>query len=363
MTNWDGRGSCTGETTMYPAYAQGADILSFDIYPVNSNLPLTAVATGVDNLRSWGGGKPVYAFIETTAIQGGAGPTPTEIKAETWLAIIHGARGTEYFCHVFKPTFVEDGCLAPTIAAALKAQNGQLLALAPVLNSPSVGGTRVSAGQRVDEMTKRYGADTYVFAVNTSPTSTTATFTLPGTHGATAVAIGEKRRIPFRSGTFSDRFGGYATHLYRIAATSGASATLRLGRRPAWLAAASRGRGDPASRVHGRRGRADRPYPRLGDRRRGDGHSFEVFAADPDKTPSISRGICCIMCADVGQGLAAGVPVRNCLSVCSSCSSQVPGPAPRIPGCRSFAITATVPGSGASATSRPGQPRGARPRS
>src|ERR1019366_3378592 len=44
--NWVGRGSCTGHTDMYPEYARGADILSFDLYPVNAGLPIDLIARG-----------------------------------------------------------------------------------------------------------------------------------------------------------------------------------------------------------------------------------------------------------------------------------------------------------------------------
>ena len=216
-THWYGRGpSCYGRTKMYPEYAKGADILSFDVYPVNEGYPLVAIANGVDNLRAWGGGKPVYAFIETTAISGRTGPTRAQIKAETWLAIIHGATGTEYFCHVFAPRFVEAGCLAPTIATALRAQDKQIESLAPVLNSATVTGTSVSSTRRIDQMTKRYGGATYLFAVNTTPKSTRATFTLSDPRMETARVIGERRSILAPSGRFTDTLTGYATRLYRI---------------------------------------------------------------------------------------------------------------------------------------------------
>jgi hypothetical protein len=215
-TGWGGRGSCTGRTDMYPEYAKGADILSFDVYPVNDGLPLVYVANGVDNLRAWGGGKPVYGFIETTAINGGTGPTTAQIKAETWLAIVHGATGTEYFCHVFQPVFVEAGCLAPAIASALNAQNTQIVGLTSVLNTATVTGTSVSSQQRVDQITKRYAGATYVFAVNTTQNTAKASFTLAGVRNGTAVVLGEGRSIRVSSGRFSDTFTGYATHLYRI---------------------------------------------------------------------------------------------------------------------------------------------------
>ena len=32
-------------------------------------------------------------------------PTTAQIKAETWMAIIHGSQGLIYFCHQFQPRF------------------------------------------------------------------------------------------------------------------------------------------------------------------------------------------------------------------------------------------------------------------
>jgi hypothetical protein len=46
--NWVGRGNeCSGHDEHYPAYAAAADIVSFDVYPVNSGLPRELVAHGV----------------------------------------------------------------------------------------------------------------------------------------------------------------------------------------------------------------------------------------------------------------------------------------------------------------------------
>ena len=63
--SWGGRGTCTGMTDMYPMYAKGADILAFDIYPVNEGVPLEMVAAGVDNLHQSGRAatKPVIADL------------------------------------------------------------------------------------------------------------------------------------------------------------------------------------------------------------------------------------------------------------------------------------------------------------
>ncbi|HTA20351.1 MAG TPA: hypothetical protein VK989_13725 [Polyangia bacterium] len=222
-TTWVGRGTCTGMTGMYTDYAKGGDILAFDIYPVNSGLPLEAVPAGVDNLIKWSGGtKPVIADIEASNIDNTTRPSPAQIRSEVWMAIVHGAAGTQYFCHRFTPTFSETDCLddAPT-AAALKSINAQLVSLAPALNSPPVGNgvavTSSSAAIPVDVLLKRQGGATYLFATQMRAGTTTATFTLarfPAT--ASAEVLGESRTLPVTNGVFKDDFEAYGVHLYKI---------------------------------------------------------------------------------------------------------------------------------------------------
>jgi len=66
----------------------------------------------VDRLRSWTNyQKPVWVHIETTNISGGGAPTPQQTRAETWMALIHGATGIDYFCHSFYPSENDDALL------------------------------------------------------------------------------------------------------------------------------------------------------------------------------------------------------------------------------------------------------------
>jgi hypothetical protein len=222
-TTWGGRGTCTGMTSMYPMYAMGGDILAFDIYPVNEGVPLEMVAAGVDNLIKWSGGtKPVIADIEASNFNDTARPSPAQIRSEVWMAIVHGAAGTQYFCHRFTPTFSETDCLddAPT-AAAMKTIDAQLTALAPVLNTPPIGnGVTVkssAAAIPVDVLLKRQGGATYLFATEMRAGTTTATFTLarlPAT--ASAEVLGESRTLPVTGGVLTDSFTSYGVHLYKI---------------------------------------------------------------------------------------------------------------------------------------------------
>ncbi len=220
-TGYTGRGSCTGDTAMYSEYAQGADIVSFDVYPVNDGYPLSIVATGVDNLRRWVGNKPLFALIETTPEQGGAGPTPAQIQAESWLALIHGANGIVYYCHIFSPTFIEAGCLTlPSVVATMKADDAQIASLAPVLNSNTIAnGVAVTSTFRVDTMEKSYGGATYVFSEAVDANGGSASFSIPNAGNGTVTVLGENRTLTMSSGRFTDTFGGYGVHLYQIPAT------------------------------------------------------------------------------------------------------------------------------------------------
>jgi hypothetical protein len=226
-TQWVGRGTCTGLTEMYAEYVEGGDLLSFHIYPHNDGLPLELVAAGVDNLRMWSGArKPINATIEASDINGGARPSPADLAAEVWMALVHGAASVQYYCHRFMPTFSETDCLddAPT-AAALAAINARIRALAPVLNVPSVAnGVEVASSAAdvpVDVMLKRHGGATYLFAVAMRGTATRATFTLRALPAHAAVEVLDETRqlaVTTTAGgvAFSDDFPGYGVHLYRV---------------------------------------------------------------------------------------------------------------------------------------------------
>lgn len=224
-TTWVGRGTCTGNTDMYKDYAKGADILSYDIYPVNDGHSdgLDAVPKGVDNLRQWSNyEKPVVAAIEGSNIDNTTRPSPAQIESEVWMALIHGVSGIMYFCHRFSPTFSETDCIDTTTAAdGLKSINAQVKTLAPVLNQQSVGnGVTVSSsasGVPIDVMLKRYSGATYVFAVGMRNQSTTGTFTLRDFADAASVeVIGESRTVSVSGGVFKDDFAGYGVHRYKI---------------------------------------------------------------------------------------------------------------------------------------------------
>ena len=223
---WIGRGAPWED---YPEYCKGADILSFDVYPVagiqkpDGENYLWYVAKGVDRLRQWSYfEKPVWNVIETTRIQSPKKATPHQVKAEVWMSLVHGSRGILYFVHEWEPTFVEARLLQdPEMLAAVMTINQQIRELAPVLNSPAVDRAQVvssAEGVPIDLMAKQYRGDLYLFAVAMRPGETRGVFRISGLkERARAEVLGEGREVKVKDGGFEDEFATYGVHLYRIA--------------------------------------------------------------------------------------------------------------------------------------------------
>jgi hypothetical protein len=230
---WVGRGpgASLGD---YPGYVRGADIVSFDVYPVaelgeakGADL-LWYVPKGIDRLVNWTEGrKLVWNCIECTHINNPAArATPAQVKAEVWMALVHGSRGLIYFVHQFKPRFDEHALLDdPEMLAAVTTINRQIHDLAPVLNAPTdlAGGVARSSNPDVpiDLMVKRTPEATYVFAVgmrNKPARGSIKVRDLP--LRSIAHVIGESRALNVVDGQFIDDFPAYGVHLYRISASA-----------------------------------------------------------------------------------------------------------------------------------------------
>jgi hypothetical protein len=224
---WRGRGAKRYD---YREYCKGADIVSFDVYPVvgigrpDGENYLWYVPRGLDRLKeATDGGKLLWNVVECTRIdEPEKKATPPQVKAEVWMSLIHGSRGIVYFVHQFKPRFIEAALLEdPDMLAAVTAINQQIRELAPALNSPSLPDaatvTTTTPSVPVDVMAKRHGKGLYVFAVGMRNGATQGRFTLKGAGKARVVTvIGENRTLPLRDGRFEDDFAPYAVHLYRI---------------------------------------------------------------------------------------------------------------------------------------------------
>jgi hypothetical protein len=232
----------------YPEYMKGADIVSFDIYPMaNSEFGsdwLWMVGKGVSRLVRWGRGeKVIWNALECTQIgEPGHKATPEQVRSEVWMSIIHGSMGIIYFVHQFQPNFIEAALLAdPATRDAVKALNQEIAGLAPALNSPTVenGGTATSGNPLapVDIMVKQLrgasrrsgkvrssaprGDTVYLFAVGMRNLPTHANLTCDALRrlrqNASVEVVGENRTVQAWGGRFEDDFTPYQVHIYKIA--------------------------------------------------------------------------------------------------------------------------------------------------
>lgn len=225
---WYGRGVRSNHPEDYAEYVKGTDVVSFDIYPACHDHKdvagkLWMVADGVTRLRKWSDDKKtVWNCIETTRISNEkAIATPDQVRAEIWMSLIRGSKGIIYFCHQFKPTFIEAGLLAERdILAAVTKTNLQIQKLAPVLNSPTIadGVTVESASDHpVEAMAKKHGGTTYLFTVAMRGAETQGTFTVPGAREKAKVeVIDEGRTLTIEGGRFTDDFKPWGVRLYKI---------------------------------------------------------------------------------------------------------------------------------------------------
>ena len=218
----------------YPEYCEGADIVSFNVYPVvsirkpNGEKYLWYVAKGVDRLRRWTRyEKPVWNIIECTRIHNpDKKATPHQVRAEVWMSLIHGSRGIVYFVHEWEPKFVKAALLHdPEMLEAVTRINQQIHELAPVLNSPTIeDGAQVRSSVEeipIDLMLNHYEGGIYLFAVPMRMGDTHGAFEISGMTGkAKAEVIGEGRSIEVVNGRFEDAFGTYEVHLYKITSAS-----------------------------------------------------------------------------------------------------------------------------------------------
>jgi hypothetical protein len=222
--SWHGRGTCAGDLGYYHIASQGTDILSFDIYPVGSDTPhvkgkLEYVAKGVANLvKEARPGQAVWSFVETTALDPERPVTPAELRAEVWMALIHGARGIVYFVHEWAGGLRKDGIFRhPEVVDEVRRTDALIGSLALVLNAPEFDQpVTVSSPVPIATMAKQQDDVLYVFAVAMRNQSCSASLTVPGVKDAVATVLDEMRTVGIHDGGFADTFAGYAVHLYKI---------------------------------------------------------------------------------------------------------------------------------------------------
>jgi hypothetical protein len=194
---------------MYPEFFRRADVIGFDTYPVEVRCSLEQI----DNvfwmqreLIQLTGGKPTFQWIEAGPMEHctwNQDPTPTVVRAETWLAIAGGAKGIGYF-----PDYWEED-----IRTEVRATNREILALAPALLGP-VAKASWSTSSPVRVAARRYNGATYVVAVNTSTSPAVASFTIQGLGGRKLRVFREGRVVSPLGDLVADKLPGLGVAVY-----------------------------------------------------------------------------------------------------------------------------------------------------
>lgn len=216
---------------LYPAYVQATDVVGYDIYPIYGwNKPewLHLGHEATEQLVEMGGGRPVYAWIETSKGGQWTGPlerqkevTPQHIRAEVWMSICRGATAIGYFTHIWKPSYNQFG-VPEENRRALREINQQITRLTPaILGSPPPQPVTIAAAApvKLDLMAKQSGDQLYVFAVNYDERAVPAEAVIgvPGlSPGKSIEVVDESRSIGSEAGSFRDAFAPLAVHIYRI---------------------------------------------------------------------------------------------------------------------------------------------------
>lgn len=225
---WVGRGP-GASVDDYPEYCRGADVISFDVYPISGlrrddgEEYLWYVAKGLKRLRQWAGeDKIIWTILETTRIDTPKKVTPHQLRAQVWMSLIHGSRGIVYFVHEWYPKFNAAALLSDKeMLAAVTEINRRISALAPVLNSPNVEGVveghSVNPDIPIATMVKQDDEYTYVFAVGMRNAPTTGVFGGPGLReGQKVEVMYEDRVLEVKDGKFTDEYKAYDSRLYRF---------------------------------------------------------------------------------------------------------------------------------------------------
>ncbi len=196
---------------VYPGFVARADMIGFDLYPLQvwcRRDAFPAVYDAQRELAKLAGPRATYQWIEVGRMEFCQGrpeldPTPLTVRAETWLAIAGGARGIGYFPDHWRPD----------IARAVKQLNTEISSLAPALLTREVPATASPGPVRVGA--RRLNGATYVIAVNTSWRRVRASVSAPGVRGAARV-FGERRSVRVRGGAITDSFGPLQAHVYVV---------------------------------------------------------------------------------------------------------------------------------------------------
>jgi hypothetical protein len=199
---------------MYPGLAASADVLGFDLYPLQNWCRFDSFGDVFDSqldLVALARGKPTFQWIEARQMDcSGAelDPTPETLRAEAWLSIAGGAHAIGYFPNNW----------SAAVGAEIAEVNHELSTLAPALVEPAIAAS-ASLGSTVKVGARDHNGAVYVIVVNASRAPASATITVPALVDRTLVTLDGQNRATAKDGAFAVTLAPLEARVY-IAAPS-----------------------------------------------------------------------------------------------------------------------------------------------
>jgi hypothetical protein len=199
---------------MYPALVATADVLGFDLYPLQNWCRFDSFGDVFDSqldLVALARGKPTFQWIEARQMDcSGAelDPTPETLRAEAWLSIAGGAHAIGYFPNNW----------SPAVGAAIGEVNHEISTLTPALIEPAIAASS-SLGSSVRVGARDHNGAVYVIVVNASRTAASSTITVPALVDRTLVTLDGQHRATAKGGAFDVTLAPLEARIY-IAAPS-----------------------------------------------------------------------------------------------------------------------------------------------
>jgi len=194
---------------MYPALAASADVLGFDLYPLQNWCRFDSFGDVFDSqldLVALGRGRPTFQWIEARQMDcmgAQLDPTPETVRAEAWLSIAGGAHAIGYFPNNW----------SYEVGAEIARTNYEIQGLVPALVEPPIAAS-VSLGSSVKAGAREHNGAVYVIAVNSSRSAATASINVPALGDRVLRSLDGQHTLTASGGSFTDSFGPLEVRVY-----------------------------------------------------------------------------------------------------------------------------------------------------
>lgn len=188
---WSGAAPLPAGRGMYPALISRADVVGFDLYPLQTLCRpdlLPGVFDAQRQLVALAAPRPTFQWIEVRQMNcadAASAVTPGTIRVESWLAIAGGARGLGFFPSDW----------GATVGRTIRGIAARIHQIGPALFRPPLP-VRIDFGTSfVRASARELNGALYVIAVNAGRSATPVRFDVPGLDGRTLAIAGSTKVI------------------------------------------------------------------------------------------------------------------------------------------------------------------------